>query len=285
MVAWRFNAIGVPWSIDSEEAIPDSLRELVLSRVEEFDRAYSRFRSDSLVTAMARTPGDYDFPPDLPALLSLYEDLWSASRGAINPLVGQAMDHWGYDANYRLEPLPGEPPVIPPLRETISVTGSSLHALRPFSLDIGAVGKGFLVDTVWALLRDQGVTELVVDGSGDIRHSGGSTERVGLEHPVQTDRVVGVAELDNASLAASATTRRSWPGAHHILNALTGMPTKTIQASWVVAEDCAVADGLATALFTTTPDELARFFGFEWVILDQDNRIYASENFPGEVFA
>ena len=118
MDAWRFDAIGVPWSIDSEKAIPEGVRDLVLRRIDDFDRAYSRFRSDSLVTAMSQAPGDYNFPSDLPAVLAVYEGLSAASHGAINPLVGQAMEHWGYDATYRLEPLPGTPRF--PLPATLS---------------------------------------------------------------------------------------------------------------------------------------------------------------------
>ena len=284
MAEWRFDAIGVPWSIETTEDIDSSTRERISARIEAFDRAYSRFRDDSVVAEASRTPGDYAFPDDFPELIDLYDQLFQATGGAINPLVGRALEHWGYDANYRLAPHPGDPPPVPSLTSTISLTGSTLHAPRPVLLDIGAVGKGFLVDRVADLLHDAGIHNSVVDGSGDIRHSGATQERIGLEHPDDPERVVGVATIQNQSLAASATTRRSWPGAHHIVDAITGRPTESIRASWVVAESCALADGLATALFTTTPETLAEHFSFEWVIVDGDNQLVVSPSFPGEVF-
>ena len=284
MAEWRFDAIGVPWSIETTEEIDSSTRAQISTRIESFDRAYSRFRHDSLVTEVSRKPGDYQFPDDFPELMALYDQLFQVTGGAINPLVGRALEHWGYDASYRLAPHAGHPPPVPSLKNAISLAGSTLHAPRPVLLDIGAVGKGFLVDCVAELLLEAGVQNSVVDGSGDIRHSGLTSERIGLEHPDHPDRVVGVASLENRSLAASATTRRSWPGAHHILDAVTGTPTASIRASWVVAESCALADGLATALFTTSPETLAEHFSFEWVIVDGDNQLVMSPSFPGEVF-
>lgn len=284
MAEWRFDAIGVPWSIETAEDIDASTRESISSRIAAFDRAYSRFRDDSLVAEVARKPGDYSFPDDFSDLIDLYDRLFQATRGAINPLVGRALEHWGYDASYRLAPHAGHPPPVPSLTEAISVTGSTLHAPRPVLLDIGAVGKGFLVDCVSELLTGAGVTDSVVDGSGDIRYCGAQSDRIGLEHPDHPDRVVGVAVLHNQSLAASATTRRSWPGAHHILDAVSGKPTESIRASWVVAKTCALADGIATALFTTPPETLAGHFSFEWVVLDGDNQLVMSPSFPGEVF-
>ncbi len=284
MAEWRFDAIGVPWSIETAQDIEPSTRQRISDRIAAFDRAYSRFREDSLVAEVAKKPGDYVFPDDLSDLLAVYDRLFQATRGAINPLVGRALEHWGYDANYRLAPHAGHPPPVPSLKESISVTGSTLHAPRPVLLDIGAVGKGFLVDRVSDLLLEAGLDDCVVDGSGDIRHRGEHNERVGLEHPDHPDRVVGVARLQNQSLAASATNRRSWPGAHHILDAVTGRPTESIRASWVVADSCALADGLATALFTTEPETLTTHFSFQWAVLDRDNQLVMSPSFPGEVF-
>ncbi len=190
MAEWRFDAIGVPWSIETAQDIEPSTRQRISDRIAAFDRAYSRFREDSLVAEVAKKPGDYVFPDDLSDLLAVYDRLFQATRGAINPLVGRALEHWGYDANYRLAPHAGHPPPVPSLKDSISVTGTTLHAPRPVLLDIGAVGKGFLVDRVSELLLEAGVDDSVVDASGDIRHSGEDSERVGLEHPDHPDRVV-----------------------------------------------------------------------------------------------
>ena len=91
MAEWRFDAIGVPWSIETAEDIDASTRESISSRIAAFDRAYSRFRDDALVAEVARKPGDYSFPDDFSDLIDLYDSLFQATRGAINPLVGRAL--------------------------------------------------------------------------------------------------------------------------------------------------------------------------------------------------
>jgi len=161
-----------------------------------------------------------------------------------------------------------------------------VRTLRPLSIDVGAAGKGYLVDILADLLEVSGLDEWVIDASGDILHRGEVAESVGLEHPADPGRVVGVASLSNQALAASAPNRRAWaPGIHHILDALTGQPTRSIRASWVVADSCALADGLATALFVSEPDDLVQHFDFEWAIVDAQGQMRHSAHFPGEVFS
>lgn len=285
MSSWRFDAIGTSWVIDTPVALEDSVQERVEARIDAFDRAYSRFRSDSLLSRVADAPGQVTLPSDSVALFDLYRQLYLATRGALSPLVGSAMNHWGYDPDYRLTTLPGPPPPVPAFDEVVSLEGGTLTAHRPVSIDIGAAGKGFLVDEVAQLLVEAGVEEFTIDASGDIRHRGSASESIALEHPGDPTRAVGVVHLSNRSLAASAPNRRTWaPGIHHILNALTGLPTVGLQATFVVADTAGLADGLATALFLTSPEELHSRFDFEWVIMDESGALRFSPGFPGEVF-
>lgn len=46
----------------------------------------------------------------------------------------------------------------------------------------------------------------------------------------------------------------------------------------------ALADGLATALFVTDPNQLARHFRFECIVLNADRTALASRRFPGALF-
>ncbi|AVG23374.1 flavin transferase [Pontimonas salivibrio] len=285
MTTWRFDAIGVPWVIDTSVTLPETLRQAISTRIDEFDRTYSRFRGDSLVAQVSSEAGEYLFPPDIVDLFSLYESLYTATGGALSPVVGNALEHWGYDAQYRLEPAAGRPPSIPRFSDVLSLEGNTLLAPRPVSIDIGAAGKGYLVDEVFRIVREAGIEDVVVDASGDIRAHTSAPERVGMEHPGNPERVVGVVELSGQSLASSSPNRRSWaPGVHHILDALTGLPTSTIRASWVVAAECAVADGLATALFVVKPEVLEEYFSFQWAIIDGHGVLTHSTDFPGEVY-
>jgi thiamine biosynthesis lipoprotein len=152
-------------------------------------------------------------------------------------------------------------------------------------IDVGAAGKGYLVDIVSGILREAGFARFVVDGSGDIRHTGECSVRIGLEHPFDPRLVIGVANLQNRALCASAVTRRAWgDGLHHTLDARTGVPARDVVATWVVADEAATADGLATALFFTGAEDLARAFRFSYVRMFADGRAEISRNFDGEIF-
>jgi thiamine biosynthesis lipoprotein len=156
---------------------------------------------------------------------------------------------------------------------------------RPLVIDVGAAGKGYLVDIVAAILERAGVRRFVVDASGDLRHAGDDELRVGLEHPDDPRLAIGVANVRDGALCASAVTRRAWgDGVHHVLDARTGLPTRDVIATWVVADDAVLADALATALFFTDGDRLAASFPFAYARMLADGRAETSPNFDGELF-
>ena len=286
---FAFEAIGTHWEIDTHEPIPDDVREEIRALVEEFDRTWSRFRVDSLVTRIARAEqgGRFVFPDDSVSLFELYDRLGAATDGAVDPLVGRDLELLGYDASYTLRP---DAAAIAARRTPerwatdVRRDGAVLETDSPVVIDVGAAGKGRLVDLIAELLIERGVDAFVVDGSGDLRHVGSEALRVGLQHPTAATRVVGVVELANSSLCASAVNRRVWgEGLHHVLDGRTRRPTTDVVATWVIADDATTADGLATALFVAEPAQLASFH-FTWVRMLADGRVQWSNDFDGELF-
>jgi thiamine biosynthesis lipoprotein len=279
-----FEAIGAPWRITTSVALPDGVDEEIEARIEAFDVVYSRFRADSLVTKIAHESGSWQFPPDAGPLFSLYRTLYNATEGAMSPLVGARLENLGYDPAYTLRPR-DEAVEVPVWDDIMHWDGTRLTTSAPVLVDVGAAGKGYLVDLVAAVLRDAGVEEYLIDASGDLVHRGETPVRVGLEHPFDPTQAIGVCELSNASLCASAPGRRSWgEGLHHILDATTGLPTENVAATWALAPTGLQADGLATALFFAAAPALGAGFKFEYVRMFPDSRIEYSRSFPGELF-
>jgi len=284
MHAWTFEAIGTAWQIDTREPLPDDVQADVLGCIEEFDRTWSRFRDDSLVTAIARGAGEWELPDHADRLLGFYDDLHDATAGAVNPLVGRTLSDLGYDASYSLTTTSA--PAAVPAWDSVSHNGRVLVTIEPVLLDVGAAGKGLLVDEVSSIISRH-TLQFTVDASGDIYHGGTTPIRVALEHPADPTRAVGIAELDpEDALCASATNRRAWgDGLHHVLDARTGRPTSDVVATWVVvAQSCMWADGLATAHFFAEPQMLMDRFQHEYVRMHADGRIEWSPDFPGEIF-
>jgi thiamine biosynthesis lipoprotein len=249
-----------------------------------FDLGWSRFRDDSVVTRISRRPGRHLLPAGAAPLMDWYRELYTGTAGRVSPLIGRTMESLGYDAAYRLTPS-GAPAPVPAWDDAITWDGTHLDTARPVLLDVGAAGKGYLVDLVAVRLGQLGVSTYVVDASGDLVARGATSERIALEHPADPTKAIGVVPLRDGALAASATNRRAWgEGLHHVIDAVTGLPTARVVATWVLAPDALHADGLATALFfDPSPDLLARD-GVSYARMFADGRVQSSPSFPGELF-
>lgn len=280
---WTFEAFGTNWSVETGQPLSDATKGAVMERLAQFDETYSRFRDDSLVMKMGRQPGTYTFPPDFPALYSFYIDLYHRTNGKVTPLVGRQLEQAGYDKTYSLRP--GELTDIPALEDAIAWDGGRTVTSRyRVTFDIGAAGKGYAVDLIAPIIEKEART-YIIDASGDIRHRGLASERIGLEHPDDPSKIIGVANLKNRSLCASASNRRAWRGVHHIIDPKAKRPVEDVVATWVVADDTMRADGLATALFfVDLPDDLLRHFDFEFVRMFRNGSVDYSPGFDGELF-
>ena len=312
---------------DMREAVAALLRtyEHTLSRFRE-DSLVAAMRR-------ATHGGSFDFPDWAGGLFDLYDALHEASDGAIDPCVGEDLTRLGYGPAYTFAAQPNARTYAGAVHGRATWHGSverhgcTLITRGPVSLDFGACGKGYAVDLIAALLRDSGCnterndernTErnadhhagpntnratdraLVIDAGGDLLvHLGQSPDqpvplRVALEHPSDSTQAVGVAEIMDGALCASAPSRRHWGEQsgmrlHHLLNAIDGMPADSVAAAWAyvpqqAAFPCATADGLATALFVTPPDRLRARFRFECAFIDADGMLHASRDFPATLF-
>ncbi len=285
MDAWAFDAIGTRWQVDAAEPVPTTVRESVAARIAAFDLDWSRFRADSFVAQVAAQPGTHTLPVDAEVMFRLYDALDDVTRGAVNPLAGAALVALGYDADYSLTPT--GPPVPSAPWASVHRGTTTLTTSESVLIDVGAAGKGRLVDLISAELTAGGVPVHTVDAGGDLLHRGGPSLRVGLEHPTNSALAIGVAEVEtDRALCGSATNRRRWGhGLHHVVDARTGQPTSDVVATWVVAASCMVADGLATAHFFAEPDRLLERWDHQFVRMHADGRVVWSPDFPGEVFA
>ncbi|KJL49214.1 ApbE family protein [Microbacterium hydrocarbonoxydans] len=279
MAIWRFDAIGTRWEIEGD--LDGSDRSAVSEVIERFDREWSRFRDDSAVTRLGSAGGVLE-SADAAPMLDAYAALSSATAGAVNPLVGASLEALGYDAAYTL--AAGAALAAPAAwSEVVAWNHQGLTASAPALIDVGALGKGRLVDLVFsALARVPG--DLVVDAGGDMRVRGSSV-RTALEHPFDATKAIGVVELQDAALCGSAINRRAWgDGLHHVLDARTGRPVRTWAATWALGAQAMRADAIATALFFDGGPALAADWGVEWVRMTTDGKVERSAGWTGQLF-
>lgn len=292
MHSWRFDAIGTSWEIETVDPLDGPARARVGGIIEAFDATWSRFRDDSVVSSLRAHGGTAELTPaaaaDAAAMIDTYRDLGRATDGGVNPLIGSALEALGYDAALTLRPRTRQPGGMhaghPRWEQVLHGEHGSLTLEEPAVIDVGAVGKGRLVDLVSDALAEV-PGRVTVDGSGDLRVRGG-TARVALEHPYDATSAIGVVEVTDAALCASAVTRRTWgSGLHHVLDGRTGLPVRTWVATWALAGDAMHADGAATGLFFDGGPEIADRWGAHWVRMSSGGRVERSRGFPGELFA
>jgi thiamine biosynthesis lipoprotein len=283
---FHFEAIGTLWDIRLSQDIDElqHLYESIHDRIEEFDTNYSRFRSDSFVTKVSKKPGSYVLPNDAEPLFDLYDQLSKLTNGNMNPLVGHLLEDAGYDADYSLKPKSLRS--VPKWSEVVEYNYPKLVMKTSSLIDVGAAGKGYLIDIIASIIEAAGIDTFSINAGGDIlyRTSTKEAERIGLENPDDLEQVIGVASIHNQSICGSAGNRRAWGSFNHIIDpTLQSSPTH-IKAVWVIAETALIADGLTTALYFASAAQLQREFAFEYAIINEDNSLHHSKHFPAEFF-
>lgn len=283
---YQFEAIGTLWNVEVETPLSIAEKKRIHEIIDAFDKAYSRFRDDSLVSrARAKAPSSFTFPDSVVEIFDMYVQLECITGGAVNPLVGTRLEQLGYDAHYSLRPTktPASRPGV--LAQTISRSGTTLTYRQPALLDIGAIGKGYVVDKVaeYVGLRH---TQYVVDAGGDMVVLTDVPYAVGLEHPLDFSRIIGTIPMQNKSICGSSPNRRSWgEGLHHIIDATTGQPVQSdCVATWAIADTTMLADALTTALFFVPATTLKQHFGeFQYIIMRANGAVEYTID-EGEVY-
>lgn len=283
-----FDAIGTIWTIDISTPLSSGKQDLILKKIKKridiFDKTYSRFRNDSLVTKISQKKGTYYFPEDAEKLFLFYKEMHDVSNGAVTPLIGQALSDAGYDASYTLRPKTIHKTAD--WKSVLNYTHPELRAKKPVLLDFGAAGKGYLIDIIGKILKQSSVLDFCIDAGGDILQSSkqNSKIKIGLEHPKDPKKVIGVANISNQSICGSAGNRRTWGKFHHIINPYTLTSPKNILSTWAIADSALLADGMTTCLFFVLGKELKKKFDFEYFVLFDDYSYDISSNFPAEVY-
>lgn len=272
----EFEAIGTHWWIQPGQVKLDMAQ--IKHAIDNIDKVWSRFRDDSTVAKMALMAGEYKLSPSDISLLNWYHQLYEATDGLMTPLIGQTLSDAGYDDKYSLKPK-GYITTTPVWDEVIELKKTSIVLKHPALIDVGAAGKGYVVDEVAKLFGG----DFCIDASGDIK-VGDTKIDIGLEDPRDPTKLIGLATVKNAAICGSATNRRAWHSWHHILNPKTSRPVNDIMATWVICDSAMQADGLATALFFVTPDKLQHLASFKYCIMYSDGSLKFTDDGTIKIF-
>ncbi|HSD65288.1 MAG TPA: FAD:protein FMN transferase, partial [Vicinamibacteria bacterium] len=168
------------------------------------------------------------------------------------------------------EPPVREPPAPERIEALLGDVGFDKIEVRPggslvkrrasVSLDLSSIAKGYGVDAVAEVVRRAGFRDFLVEIGGEVYAAGsrpdGRPWRIGINRPrpdAGPDDIYRVAPLRDAAFATSGDYRSYFEQEgvrySHVLDPRTGRPVSNgVVSVSVLAPDCTVADGLATAV-------------------------------------
>ncbi len=280
-------ALGTHWWIEVFDDISterrDGISDSITTLLSSIENRFSRFKDDSLVGTLNRERTVVTTDPDLKVLIGHGRDMYRKTKGAFNILVGDALIARGYDSNYSLIAMERAVEIGNPLTDLDYLDDT--WRLSVGLLDLGGIGKGWAIDQIAELLRNEGIVEFLINGGGDMYGTSeyGKPITVYLEHPTEKDVYLGSATIENQGFAASSPHKRRWNTSRgemsHIIDEI-----PDLDASFVIADDAVTADMLATiALLLPSTDfvELALAEGVQHALFSATTgRFETTSGFP-----
>jgi len=203
--------------------------------------------------------------------LQIARRLHEETHGAFDVTIGPLLDWWrarGLDAALTPEQLERDPEWraararVGMDKVILNESELSVAVAAPgLVLDLGAIGKGYAVDAIAALLREWEIPAALIHGGESSVYGYGSPTGaedgwpVALRNPEDPARTLGTLRLREASLSGSGLTLHG----RHILDPRTGRPAAGRLGTWALAAGAAASDGLSTAFMVLGEGEIEAF--------------------------
>ncbi|MBU2622844.1 MAG: FAD:protein FMN transferase [Proteobacteria bacterium] len=241
-------------------------------------------------------------------VMTVARRIYKLSGGAWDGTVYPLVDLWGFGRTEKEKRVPQKKEIEDHLAnvgfDKIEISEKGYIAKRNplVSLDLGSIAKGYGVDQMAEVIRNNGIINFLVEIGGEVYASGSKIDGrdwlVGINMPYKDsliDDIYKTVRLKNKALATSGDYRNFFEkkGAaySHVIDPKTGYPVKNgIVSVSVVADDCTFADGLATAIMVAGHEKgielVERLPGVECLIVikDKDGKLtdYFSNGFGND---
>jgi thiamine biosynthesis lipoprotein len=233
--------------------------------IEKLEQQLSVYRETSELSALNRTAHDapVHVEPQLYALLKRCRDWSRESDGAFDVTAGPLVKAWGF---YQRQ---GVVPTEAALKEALAKVGidrirfdderrTIQYPLAGMEINLGAVGKGYALDSVASRLKRLGHRSLLLGaGSSSILAVGrppwDDAWTVDLRHPLNRQRPIALLRLKDTAMSTSGIAEQSFEEGGkrfgHVIDPRDGKPVEGMLQVTAVAESAAEAEALSTMFF------------------------------------
>ena len=249
------------------------------SLLQAFDGSLSTYQPNSLISRVNR--GDTTVVVDqwFAETFRASERIYRATDGLFDPTIGVLVNAYGFGPSKTRVSLSQ-----PQLDSVLQYVGFDKVTLRDdFTIhkqypetyfDFNAIAQGYAVDVLIDFLKAKGISNALVEIGGEIAGIGRNVVEdkpwiVGIDDPLQTPeerKLIAKISLENLGMATSGNYRKvvvdTVTGQQfvHTINPKTGLPEKSnILSATVLAQNCADADGYATAFMVMPFDAVMSF--------------------------
>lgn len=238
--------------------VPVSVAHAAEAEVARIERRYSRYRDDSVLADLNRVAaagGSLVVDEETAGLLDYAMACHRQSGGRFDITTGVLRRVWNFSG--------GRPPAAEEIARWLPLVGwDKIRWERPrlsfpvpgMELDFGGIGKEYAADRAAEVCLAAGMTHGLIDLGGDLRAFGpqpdGSPWTVDIRNPQASGHPLATIKLACGGLATSGDYERcivvDGVRLGHILDPLTGWPTRGLASVSVVAHTCLLAGSLAT---------------------------------------
>lgn len=259
------NNYRITW--DSDNTTPEQvylLRKKIELRLEEINASMSTWRQDSEISKINAYSGNdaIQISPPLAEVLAKAIAIAKMTDGALDITIAPLVELWGFGPSSHPRQIPSANEIKQVLQYTglnnITLAGTTLTKRDPRTrLDLSSIAKGYGVDEIARLLRQEGIEHFLVDIGGELVTHGkrfdGQLWQVAVDKPELNSRdQVATLSISDKAIATSGDYRNFFEQDNihfsHIINPKTGRSVqRQVISATVIADDCATADALATA--------------------------------------
>lgn len=204
--------------------------------------------------------------------------LWQSTNGYFDPTVGPLVNAYGFGPDGALKGI--ESTQIDSIRQFVGFDklklNSNMQLLKEDSrtfIDFNAIAKGYAVDLLGKILEANAVENYLIELGGELLGKGinNKTENnwiVAVDDPTQLEYrdLIKKLQLNDRGMATSGNYRKTRfdpitkAKYVHTINPKTGWPKKSnVLSVSVLAENCMLADGYATAFMVMELEETQDF--------------------------